>query len=102
MARLKIVLFKTLFNDYSPSEDMAISGNEIISCFIFKKGQKYLNFSNISLMLTHLPIFVYETVYSKGREPWSSGYGKRLTFLWSWVRIPAPYTGWAFFHIYLL
>ena len=40
MARLKIVLFKTLFNDYSPSEDMAISGNEIISCFIFLKKNK--------------------------------------------------------------
>ena len=33
------------------------------------------------------------------REPWSSGYGKRLMFLMSWVRIPAPYTGWTFFHI---
>ena len=32
-----------------------------------------------------------------GREPWSSGYGKRLTFQRSWVRIPAPYTGWTFF-----
>ena len=32
-----------------------------------------------------------------GRKPWSCGYGKRLTFLRSWVRIPAPYTGWTFF-----
>ena len=32
-----------------------------------------------------------------GREPWSSGYGKRLTFRRLWVRIPAPYTGWTFF-----
>ena len=37
-----------------------------------------------------------------GQEPWSSGYEKRLTFRRSWVRIPAPYTGWKFFHIYLL
>ena len=36
------------------------------------------------------------------QEPWSSGYGKRLTFRRSWVRIPAPYIGWTFFHIYLL
>ena len=36
------------------------------------------------------------------REPWSSGYGKRLTFRRFWVRIPAPYTGWTFIHIYLL
>ena len=26
--------------------------------------------------------------------PWSSGYGRRLTFRRSWVWIPAPYTGW--------
>ena len=32
-----------------------------------------------------------------GQEPWSSGYGKRLTFRRSWVRIPALYTGWTFF-----
>ena len=38
----------------------------------------------------------------QGREPWSSGYGKILTFLRSWVRILAPYTAWTLFHIYLL
>ena len=32
-----------------------------------------------------------------GREPSSSGYGKRLTFWRSWVQIPVPYTGWTFF-----
>ena len=35
--------------------------------------------------------------FKVGREPWSSGYGKRLTFQRSWVRIPAQYTGWTFF-----
>ena len=29
-----------------------------------------------------------------GREPWSNGYGRRLVFRRSWVRNPAPYTGW--------
>ena len=29
------------------------------------------------------------------KEPWSSGYGRRLVFLRSWIRIPAPYTGWS-------
>ena len=29
-----------------------------------------------------------------GREPWYSGYGRRLTFQRSWARIPAPDTGW--------
>ena len=32
-----------------------------------------------------------------GREPWSSGYGRRLTYKRPWVRIPAPDTGWRFF-----
>ena len=32
-----------------------------------------------------------------GREPWSSGYGKRLVFRRSWVRILTLYTGWTFF-----
>ena len=40
------------------------------------------------------------TIY--GREPWSSGYGRRLASLRSWVQILAPYTGWTFFHIYLI
>ena len=31
------------------------------------------------------------------REPWSSAYGKRLTFRRLLVRIVAPYTGWTFF-----
>ena len=29
-----------------------------------------------------------------GREPWSIGHGRRLTFRRSWVRISVPYTGW--------
>ena len=33
------------------------------------------------------------------REPWSSGYGRRLMYRRLWERIPAPYTGWTFFHI---
>ena len=32
-----------------------------------------------------------------GREPWSCGYGRRLTFWRSWVRIPVPYSGRTFF-----
>ena len=36
-----------------------------------------------------------------GREPWSSGYGRRLTFLRSWVRIPAPDAGWTW-HFFTL
>ena len=41
-------------------------------------------------------------IFCPGREPWSSGYGKRLTFQRSWVWILAPYTGWTFFLMCLL
>ena len=34
--------------------------------------------------------------------PRSSGYGRRLMSWRLWDRIRAPYTGWKFFHIYLL
>ena len=37
-----------------------------------------------------------------GPEPWYSGYGRRLTFKRSWVRILAPYTGWTFGHFFTL
>ena len=42
-------------------------------------------------------LFLQTNYLRFGREPWSSGYGKRLTFQRSWVRFPAPYTGWTFF-----
>ena len=32
-----------------------------------------------------------------GRESWFSGYGWRLAFERSWIRIPVLYTGWTFF-----
>ena len=35
--------------------------------------------------------------FRHGREPWSSGYGRRLISRRSWVQIPAQYTGWKFF-----
>ena len=43
-----------------------------------------------------------KTIDFNGREPWSSGNGRRLMILRSWVRIPVPYTGWTFFRINLL
>ena len=42
------------------------------------------------------------TKEKKGREPWSSGYVRRLMFQRSWVPIPAPYTGWSFSHIFVV
>ena len=35
------------------------------------------------------------------REPWSSGYGRRLTFQRLWVRIPVPSAAWTW-HIFIL
>ena len=35
------------------------------------------------------------------REPWSSGYGRRLRFQRLWVRILAPFTGWTW-HFFTL
>ena len=37
-----------------------------------------------------------------GWEPWSSGYGRRLTYQRSWVRIPVPYTGWTWYFFTLI
>ena len=37
-----------------------------------------------------------------GRRPWSIVYGRLLVLKRSWVQIPALYSGWTFFHIYLL
>ena len=31
-------------------------------------------------------------------DHWSSGYGRRLMSWRPWVRIPAPYTSWTYFH----
>ena len=41
-----------------------------------------------------VPKWVYQSILL---ELWSSGYGRRLIFQRSWVRIPAPYTRWTFF-----
>ena len=65
-----------------------------------------LNPENINCAIFHYVVKVKQIENKRmrllGREPWSSGYGSRLTFQRSWVRIPAPDTGWTFFHIDLL
>ena len=63
---------------------------------------KHLFLSLPSHALSHsIFLFFTSTHMLVGREPWSSGYGSRLTIQWSWVRIPVPDTGWTF-HIDLL
>ena len=44
-----------------------------------------------------LGIWPESSLKNVNKLPWSSDYGKRLTFRRSWVRITAPYTGWTFF-----
>ena len=39
---------------------------------------------------------LYNFILYKIKMPWSSSYGKRLTFRRSWVWITAPNTGWTF------
>ena len=63
---------------------------------------------NISPITENLPtqerelklLMIIVTINKKhvaGREPWSSGYERRLMFQRSWVQIPELYTGWTFF-----
>ena len=47
---------------------------------------------------TGIDVKISNNIVLSGREPWSSGYGKRLTFWRLWVRILAPYTGWTFLY----
>jgi len=51
----------------------------------------------LRFLLSSIPFVRYDK-----RDFWSSGYGRRLMFQRLQVRILAPYTGWRFFHIYLL
>ena len=46
--------------------------------------------------LIHYIINTRLLLFKQLNEPWSSSYGMRLMFQWSWVWIPAPYTGWTF------
>ena len=53
------------------------------------------------IMIVFELIFVIRTEVNKGkwkieRDPWFSGYGRRLRVWWSWVQIPVPYTRWSF------
>ena len=54
--------------------------------------------TSVDVVLCSIPMFE-NMIAPKTGEPWSSGYGRRLTFQRSWVRIPAPDTGlrWHFF-----
>ena len=77
--------------------DLAVGFSEVClgmmrpQCFNIQ--QKACHFFYWKVILTNKCIL--------GREPWSSGYGRRLMFQRLWVRIPAPFTGWTFFHIHI-
>ena len=68
---------------------------------------KRLNCGFIALQHRYVTLHVLQVKqvikqYRGEREPWWSGYGRRLMFQRSWVRILAPYTGWTIFQIYFL
>ena len=58
----------------------------------------YLKFITVCVLVYFIKqFFSAKRVTVVGREPWSSCYGKRLTFWRSWVWILVPYTWWTFF-----
>ena len=79
----------------------------ITSSTFAKNGQRFAHnvmtdyrcLANITLQYKSTFINAINFSLPVGREPWSSGYGRRLMFQRLWVRIPALYTGWTFFRI---
>ena len=64
-------------------------------CILTHVMQKSITFA---LEPSPVPDTIPRQTLKVGREPWSSGYGSRLIFQRSWVRIPALYTEWTFSH----
>ena len=84
-------------SDFSENTDSANDLNsQVVALLTAFPGIKTLTGRLNITKLRKVDVGLYE------REPWSSGYRRRLMFQRSWVRILAPYTGWTFFHIYLL
>ena len=84
------------------SPKMAQSGHTA-SCTMFLHSLTAFANENVIDLATNNRIRIcLKTRVHFGREPWSSGYGWRLMFERSWVRIPALYTGRTYFHINLL
>ena len=81
--------------------------NYLKSCQISAKaGPKQRSLSMCvlwSLCISPVRHFVHPLQHCSviGREPWPSGYGRRLTFERSWVRFPAQDTGWTW-HFFTL
>ena len=69
----------------------------LLTYFIRGSITERLTYHFDALDLTKLVYILFIQQLKQGREPWSSGYGRRLTFLRLWVGIPVPYTGWTFF-----
>ena len=74
----------------------------LLALYLMVEAEKVICPNNSQLNMKGEAIDIDHRITKNGREPWSRGYGKRLTVQRSCVRIPAPYTGWIFFHIYLL
>ena len=72
-----------------PMVNLILRSTLIVSKIFFEKAHSRRPF-----------FFIY--LFSQVNKSGYSDYGRRLMFERSWVRIPALYTGWTFFHIYLL
>ena len=78
---------------FSPALRHAISRNRVCKSLT----QRLLRLSSNRSATANLSEKEPKQNHSRGREPWSSGYGWRLTYKRSWVQILAPVTGWTFF-----
>ena len=76
---IKVVRVKRMRKRYHERTEGERGDNKISIKLVLPKTKKWIKFCFI------------------GWDPWSSGYGKRLTLRRLLVRIPAPYTVWIFF-----
>ena len=84
-----------LMNMRSQSDCLSVSSSSCNWKF-YSFAKPYLtgtNRANEHSFTIHLPSYRLKFVVC-GREPWSSGYGRRLVFWRSWVPILALYTYW--------
>ena len=82
-------------------ESLSVQSSTKLAVVLWVRGNKLsrpLSQSAFKLYTWAVYTILTETIsWMVGWEPWSCGYGRRLMFQRSWVRIPALYTGWTFF-----
>ena len=84
---LSKLVYSYLHKQFKPN--LGSNKQERNSLFALVVCQQYLLRQSIS---QSSPVLQFSNTYSNKHLPWSSGYGRRLTFKRLWVQIPAPYT----------